>query len=72
MRKPSPHFIAVLIIYIVVASIGVVIFRGAAASGMSFNVETPIVREPLRPAHCARYYNDGTHRWKRCMGVEYK
>lgn len=25
-----------------------------------------------RPELCGQYYNDGTDRWMKCMGVEYK
>ena len=53
-----------------------VIAATAAEHGNRLKVpETPPkakARHASRPALCAKYYRDGTDRWKDCMGVGYR
>lgn len=69
--RPTIFFVATLLVLLLLFAVLVV--ATAAESGKVVD-ETPAPdsrRAPL-PVRCAPYYNDGTDRWKDCMGVGYK
>lgn len=72
MRTPSPHFVLALTILLALVLFVWMIFSGIANVTREQADELRLQQKQSLPDKCAVYYDDGTDRWKECMGVGLK
>ena len=67
-------FEKILIIFIIIlfTSLSHAVIKTAYEIGQKIEERTEQRSRLHLPSKCRQHYNDGTNRWKECMGVGYK